>query len=259
MPGTESRPPSAAVSETETLEQPEARASTPIKESWFEAEIKGNALVPQRALGIMTFVADAVLNDPPARWTDLPHCRLSPDQLERIGAIMSAMHRRHKVPFATETARAQFPEPDKIQIVKTNQLQALWKHLSEGLTRLLCKYAQAVENSSEKLAAPAGQAEKVQAFFSDEQNQTAIDQLKLIFAVLKQTFADPAVAALIKKYHESLSVPRKPGKRYTTAVQMLGDTVSEEIKRLARRSLSAAVPKPLVDCVLTNFEVTHDD
>lgn len=94
----------------------------PVPDSWFKGYLEGNTLWPQTTLGFCLLSFAAIMSNRPKNAQQLLASQLTPEQLNRLGHIMSALHHHQGIPRASE---AYLQEGDRV--VEATRLQDLWR------------------------------------------------------------------------------------------------------------------------------------
>lgn len=105
------------------IEAPKSDVKYPVKESWFRANVAGNALIPQSTWGLTVTTFAAVVNDPPTDWVDFAKSRFSRDQKKRMGVLVSHAHMANSVPRVTKPYMK-----DEMGRLMDSDLQWVWQY-----------------------------------------------------------------------------------------------------------------------------------
>lgn len=155
-----------------------------VKDSWFNAFVRGNSMWPQATFGIAILTTAAVLRDPPERWEDFSGTRLSTEQISKLGTAMTSHHRKADIPHALANSAKDGELP-----VQPSRLQEVWKGLGvAAVTRTLGNY----------LESPY-----IWSFLGNPQNDKDIQRLKKIIYATEEVLTSDEGKELAANYRNS--------------------------------------------------------
>lgn len=220
-------------------------SKTAVKDSWFSAYLEGNASVPQVNNGIDIYLANAVLHDMPVDWRTFAESQFSPEQISRVGEIMTRVHAGFNIPHAAEGQQHHFKSETKPQLVDSERLHKLWTATRNNAIRNL--YTSLIPYYATRGNTP--NPIELDTFFIDPKNTGKIATLREVVKVMKEAFKDKRIQSSLKTYRESLMWPRSKRMLNLLAAE-LGLVIQRE---LVKKGLE--IDDPNVERVLNAFEI----
>ncbi len=187
-----------------------------VKEKWFKAYYRGNALIPQAGVGIALSLFISTIEDKNIDWDEFFNSQLSPEQISFLGNAMSVMHNHKGIQYSNAEKAKIFTHAPKI--IHRDSLQRLWeKSKLEVLITLISfireknfyffqhrEFIPDARGNDEK----PGHINEILDFFNSPKNIEKIKNLNTALTVIKTSFEEESMRALLDEYRNEFN--KKP-------------------------------------------------
>ncbi|HSR89393.1 MAG TPA: hypothetical protein VLK22_03315 [Candidatus Udaeobacter sp.] len=186
---------------TDELRSPEVEIAY-AKPEWFKAYYEGNSIIPQTGEGMVICLLEAALKDQEIDWEEFYRSKLSPEQIERLGTMMSRMHSAKNIHITTESNLHLFAQQGKnnTRTVDTSRLQRLWSAAVGLVFDNVASYMKFVRC---RTVDPHDKVEqRATDFFADQRNKDNIELFKVGISAVYTSLQEPKVRELLQQYRD---------------------------------------------------------
>lgn len=162
-----------------------------VKDEWFKAYYRGNALIPQHGLGIGLCVLIECMKDKNMDWRNFDISKFSPEQVKYLGDAMSAMHKAKGINISTEERASTFI--DRPIIVPSERMQDLWDATKDQVKRSLIRFIRRSDEETLDVGI-------ISLFFTDSSNKKRIEDLEKCLRIIDAAFTDQQILELLSRY-----------------------------------------------------------
>jgi hypothetical protein len=216
----------------------EQESAGTIKDSWFNATLRGISIVPQaNREGAAIMLGQAVLTEPPVSWNDFFKSELSDEQLKNMQTAMDSHHRNadvakssKKPPKEETTAFQRAKSAIKREHIPPERLQLLWEGAKQEVARVFLGY---IDKQYYPPVADRGIADyeydKIAQFFDRAEYADEAGKLKEILDIAAGALMDEEGKELSKTYKTEAKKPRDKRDTLPKIRAHVVDRVNEQI------------------------------